>query len=78
VVCAAPFAKQLCGKHISAEVNQHATIEEAVFSVRAATRLYNKDLRQLELELSRVPDLAVGTIIEKKSKKELCCEKITS
>jgi hypothetical protein len=24
---------QLCGKHISATVNQHATTEEAVFSV---------------------------------------------
>jgi hypothetical protein len=23
---------QLCGKHISAAVNQHATVEEAVFS----------------------------------------------
>jgi hypothetical protein len=49
------------GKHISAAVNQHATIEEVVFVVGAAPRLYNEDLTQLELELSRVPDLAVAT-----------------
>jgi hypothetical protein len=30
-------------------MNQHATIEEAVFSVGAAPRLYNEDLTQLEL-----------------------------
>jgi hypothetical protein len=41
-------------------VNQHATIEEAVFLCGAAPRLYNEDLRQLELELSRVPELAVA------------------
>jgi hypothetical protein len=29
----APVAMQLCGKHISAAVNQHTTIEEVVFSV---------------------------------------------
>jgi hypothetical protein len=51
---------QWYGKHISAAVNQHATIQEAVFSVGAAPRLYNKDLTQLELELSRVPGLAVA------------------
>jgi hypothetical protein len=51
---------QRCGKHISAAVNQHATIEDAVFSVGVAPRLYNEDLRQLELELSRVPELAVA------------------
>jgi hypothetical protein len=33
-------------------VNQHARIEEAVFSVRAAPILYNEDLTQLEIELS--------------------------
>jgi hypothetical protein len=37
-------------------VNQHATIEEAVFSVGAAPRLYSEDLRQLELELSESGD----------------------
>jgi hypothetical protein len=31
----------------SAAVNQHATIEAGVFSVRASPRLYNEDLRQL-------------------------------
>jgi hypothetical protein len=51
MVRAAFIAKQLCGKHISAAVIQHATIEEAVFSVDATRRLYNEDLRQLELEL---------------------------
>jgi hypothetical protein len=32
-------------------VNQHATTEEEVFSVGAASRLYNEDLKQIELEL---------------------------
>jgi hypothetical protein len=49
MVRAAFVATQLCGKHIPAAVNQHATIEEAVFSVGAAPRLYNEDLTQLEL-----------------------------
>jgi hypothetical protein len=48
VVSGALIAKQRCGKHISAAVNQHATIEEAVFSAGAAQRLYNQDLRQLD------------------------------
>jgi hypothetical protein len=51
---------QLCGKHISTAVNQHVTIEEAVFSVTAAPRLYNEDLIQLEQELSRVLEMAVA------------------
>jgi hypothetical protein len=51
VVRAARLAKQRFGRHIFAAVNQHATIEEAVFSVGAAPRLYNEDLTQLELEL---------------------------
>jgi hypothetical protein len=50
-VSAAFDAKKWCGKHITATVNQHATIEEAVFSTGAALRLYNEDLRQIELEL---------------------------
>jgi hypothetical protein len=37
---------QQCSKHISAEVNQHATMEEAVFSLGATPGLNNKDLRQ--------------------------------
>jgi hypothetical protein len=41
-------------------VNQHATREEAIFSVGAAPRLYIEDFWQLELELSRVPELAVA------------------
>jgi hypothetical protein len=32
-------------------VNLYVTIEEVVLSVGAAPRLYNEDLRQLELEL---------------------------
>jgi hypothetical protein len=47
-------------------VNQRATIEEAVFSVGAVPRLYNEDLRQLELELRESPELAVGRIMERK------------
>jgi hypothetical protein len=52
VVSTVFVAMQRCGKHISAAVNQHATIGEAVFSVGAAPSLYNEDLTQLELELS--------------------------
>jgi hypothetical protein len=37
-----------CDKHISAAVNQCATIEEAVCSVAATSRLYNEDLTQLD------------------------------
>jgi hypothetical protein len=57
---------QQCSKHISAAFNQYATIEEAVFSVGAAPRLYNENLRQLQLELRESPELAVGRIIGKK------------
>jgi hypothetical protein len=46
-------------------VNQHATIEEAVFSMGATPMLYNEDLMQVEIELSESPELAVGRIIEK-------------
>jgi hypothetical protein len=49
-------------------VNQHATREEGVFSVGAAPRLYNEDLRQIELELREPPEFVVGRIIEKKWK----------
>jgi hypothetical protein len=48
VVSGALIAKQRCDKHISAVVNKHATIEEAVFSVGAAQRLYNQYLGQLD------------------------------
>jgi hypothetical protein len=58
------IATQSCGKHISAAVNQHATIEEAVFSMEAAPRLYNGNLQQLELELSR--ELSSAKISEKR------------
>jgi hypothetical protein len=60
VVRAALVAKQLCGKHMSAAVNQHGTIKKAVFSEEAAPRLYNEDLRQLELELRETPELAAA------------------
>jgi hypothetical protein len=56
-------------------VNQHTTIEEAVFSVGAASRLYNEDLMQLELELREPPELASGRII---TRKKLGCAKKTS
>jgi hypothetical protein len=51
----------MSSKHISAAVNQHSTIEEAVFSVGSAPRLYNEDLRQLRDTIERV-----RRIIEKK------------
>jgi hypothetical protein len=47
-------------------VNQRATIEEVVFSVEAAPRLYKAELRQLELELRESPGFAVSRIMEKK------------
>jgi hypothetical protein len=47
-------ATQLCSKHISAAVNQCATIKEVVFSVGPPLRLYNEDLAQLELELRQL------------------------
>jgi hypothetical protein len=46
--------------NISAAVNQHATIEEVVFSGVAAPRLYKEDLTQLELKFGRVLELAVA------------------
>jgi hypothetical protein len=49
----------IADKHISAAVNQHVTVKEGVFSVGAAPRLYNEDLKQLR-ELSRDPELAVA------------------
>jgi hypothetical protein len=54
VVSAALVTKQRCGEHTSAAVNQHTTIEEAVFSVVADPRLYNEDYRpaRIRTELS--------------------------
>jgi hypothetical protein len=45
---------QRCGKYICAAVNQHATIEETVFSVVAAPILYNMEPSQIELEYKRL------------------------
>jgi hypothetical protein len=59
VVSATPVAMQRCGKHISAAMNQHATIEEAEFSAGAGRRLYDEDLRQLELQLRKSLQAAV-------------------
>jgi hypothetical protein len=47
MVRVALVATQRCGKHISAALNRHGTIAEAIFSVEATLRLYNEDLRQL-------------------------------
>jgi L-lysine 2,3-aminomutase len=66
VVSTTLVAVQQYGKHISAAVNQHATIEEAVFSVGDAPGLYNEDLTRLEAELREHPELEVCRIIEKK------------
>jgi predicted hydrocarbon binding protein len=47
---------QRCGKDISTAVNQHATIEEAVFSVGAVPRQlrevgsWSKELREMAVE----------------------------
>jgi hypothetical protein len=60
VVRSAHVATHLLGRHISAAVNQYATIEEVVFSVCTAPRLYKEDFTYLELELSRVLELAVA------------------
>jgi hypothetical protein len=48
-VRATSVATQRCGKHFSAAVNQHATIQGEVFSVGADPKLYKEDLTQLEL-----------------------------
>jgi hypothetical protein len=66
VVSVALVATQRCCKHIFAAVYQHATIQGAVFSVGPPRGYNNEDLKQLELELSQVPELAVGRIIENK------------
>jgi hypothetical protein len=49
-----------------------ATIEEAVFSVGFASRLYNEDLTQLQLEIGRVLDMRVEGDWEESAKKALC------
>jgi hypothetical protein len=56
---------QRCSKHISAAVNQLATIEEALFYLGTAPRLYKEDLRQLERELRESQELVLGKKIEK-------------
>jgi hypothetical protein len=78
VVGAAFIPTQRCDKHISAAVTQPATIEESVFSVQSTPRLYNEDLRQLQLELRASAELAIGRIIEKTLRKELGCAKKNS
>jgi hypothetical protein len=54
------IATQLCGKHISAAVNQNATVEEAVFTVGSPHAYITRISTQLELELSQVLELAVA------------------
>jgi hypothetical protein len=66
VLSAGLVATQRCGKHVSAAMNEHATIEEAMFCVQSAPMLYNEALTQIEVELRVSPELAVGRIIEKK------------
>jgi hypothetical protein len=50
MVCAVGVATQWCRKQISTTVNQHATVEEAVFYslfLASILRLYNEDLGEL-------------------------------
>jgi hypothetical protein len=49
-----------------------------VFSVGSASRLYNEDPRQLELELGRVLEIAVEGDWEEMARKELDCDQKTS
>jgi hypothetical protein len=69
-------------------MNEHATIEEAMFSMESAPMLYNEALTQLELELSRVRELAVAVEnseslrgwqnnCEEMARKELHCAAVT-
>jgi hypothetical protein len=60
VVSTALFDMQQCSRHISAVVNQRANNRGSSVFCRGCPRLYNKDIRQLELELSWVPELAVA------------------
>jgi hypothetical protein len=46
--------------------------------VGSAPRIFNEDLTQLELELSRVPELAVEGDWEEMARKELDCDQKTS
>jgi hypothetical protein len=59
VVSTALVVSQRRCKRITAAVSQQATMEEVVFSVGADPMLYKEDLRQLELELSRVLEFQV-------------------
>jgi hypothetical protein len=54
------IATQRCGKHISSAVNQHVKIEDAVFSVGAAPRLYNEDVTQLEGEMRELSSAKIS------------------
>jgi hypothetical protein len=72
------IATQLCSNHISATVNQNATIEQAVFSMGTNPKLYNDDLMQLELE-SRVEDgsnTSTVTLQDGDEKRSLESEKV--
>jgi hypothetical protein len=67
VICTVLVAIQWWGKHFSTAMNQHAKIEEAVFSVGATLRLYNEDLRQLRDRLEGVSqELSSVKITEKR------------
>jgi hypothetical protein len=68
---AAVVGTQLCGKHMSAAVNQQATIEKAVFSVDPPRGC----ITQLELELRESPELAVDRLMVRN---ELGCSKKTT
>jgi hypothetical protein len=73
VVRAAVVAAQWCGEHISAAVNQHATITEVVISEGAAPRQYNETLRQLR-ELRESGDDNRRRLIRNYKKKIRLCK----
>jgi hypothetical protein len=78
VVSAAFVAMQRCGKHICAAVNQHATIEEAVFSVRGADTI-NRGSQTTRIRLDGVSGVSSWqNNREEMTGTELGCAKKTS
>jgi hypothetical protein len=66
VVHTALVATKRCGKHLCSSESARNNKGSGVFC-GSSSRLYNEDLTQLELELSRVAELAVPEKIESSS-----------